>query len=300
MPSEEFQELLQGLRNLPDRSETPIDALRAAQDEKARRFPPAADVETTPVDAGGVPAEWVSVPEARRDAVLLYFHGGGYYRGSAATVREMVSRMVRTAGVRALSVDYRLAPEHPFPAAVDDALAAFRWLLGEGYAPEQVAVGGDSAGGGLTVALMLAMRDRGGPLPACGVCLSPWVDLAQAGDSYVTKAAEDPSITKAYLDRFAALYLNGVDPHTPLASPLYGDMRGLAPLLIQVGTAEVLLDDATRLADKARAAGVHVQLEAWEHMVHVWHNNGPDLPEGQQAVAGVGRFLREQLPPPAG
>ncbi len=295
MPSQQFLELLHTLRNAPDRSGVSIDDLRQMQREQALTKPLASDITCEPCDLNGVAAEWVSAPNASPDRVLLYFHGGGYYRGSIDTVREMTSRMSRASGARALPIDYRLAPEHPFPAAVEDTLTAYRWLLDHGYSPHNIAVGGDSAGGGLTMALLLNARDAGLALPAAGVCLSPWVDLAQSGDSYVTKVSEDPSITKAYLDKYGALYLGGADPKTPLASPLYADLQGLPPLLIQVGTAEVLLSDAAELASRARDAGVKVELDEWDQMTHVWQNNGDRIPESQEAVERIGTFIKQCL-----
>lgn len=295
MPSEQFQELRASLTALPDRSALPVEELRAQGLQKAARFPVPADVKLEPVDAGGVPGEWIAAPGAAQDTVLLWFHGGGYYRGSIATVREMVSRMSRAAGVRALAIDYRLAPEHPFPAAVEDCLAAYRWLQARGYDPARIVVGGDSAGGGLTCALLVATRDMGGALPAGGVCLSPWVDLTQSGESYTSRSDEDPSISKPYLDRFAGMYVGDADARDPLASPLFAALHGLPPLLVQVGTAEVLLDDARRLAEKARVAGVAVDYEEWPELTHVWHNNGPDLPESNEAIARIAAFIRERL-----
>ncbi len=295
MPSPQFLELLHALQNAPDRSGMSIDDLRRMQREQALQKPLASDIKCEPCELNGVSAEWVSAPNASSDRVLLYLHGGGYYRGSIDTVREMSSRMSRASQARVLPIDYRLAPEHPFPAAVDDALTVYRWLLDHGYAPHHIAVGGDSAGGGLTMALLIKARDTGLALPAAGVCLSPWVDLAQSGNSYVTKAAEDPSITKAYLDKYAALYLGGADPKTPLASPLYADLQGLPPLLIQVGTAEVLLSDAVELAARARAAGVKVELDEWDQMTHVWQNNGDQIPESGEAVERIGAFVQQCL-----
>ncbi len=295
MNSPQFQTLYENLRAQPDRSQMSLEQLREAGEQRAAQFPLPPDVTREPVDAGGVAAEWVKAPHGGTDGqepVLLYFHGGGYYRGSVNTVREMVSRISRASGARVLNVDYRLAPEHPFPAAADDAVIAYRWLLAQGVAPGRIVAGGDSSGGGLVFALLTAMRDAGEPLPGGAVCLSPWVDLAQGGESYTTRAAEDPSITKPYLDHAAGVYLNGADAENPLASPLYAELSGLPPLLIQVGTAEVLLDDSTRLAAKARAAGVEVELDCWESMTHVWQNNATTLPEGVEAVERIGRFIR--------
>jgi acetyl esterase/lipase len=295
MPSQQFLELLHTLRNAPDRSGMSIDDLRRMQREQALKRPLASDIQCEPCDLNGVAAEWISAPNASPDRVLLYFHGGGYYRGSIDTVREMASRMSRASLARVLPIDYRLAPEHPFPAAVEDAITAYHWLLDHGYASDDMAVGGDSAGGGLTMALLIHARDAGLALPAAGICLSPWVDLAQSGNSYAAKAEEDPSITKAYLDKYAALYLGGADPKTPLASPLYADLQGLPPLLIQVGTAEVLLSDAVELAARARAAGVKVELDEWDQMTHVWQNNGDQIPESQEAVERIGTFIQHVL-----
>jgi acetyl esterase/lipase len=192
-----------------------------------------------------------------------------------------------------LLIDYRLAPEHPHPAAVEDSTRAYRWLLETGSNPKRMAIAGDSAGGGLTVATLVALRDAGVPLPAAAVCLSPWVDLEGIGESMTTKAAVDPMVQREPLLRMASMYLAGQDPRTPLAAPLYADLRGLPPLLIQVGTAETLLDDSVRLAERARAAGVQVTLEPWEDMIHVWQAFAAMLPEGQQAIERIGEFLRQ-------
>ncbi len=236
----------------------------------------------------------VSTPAANPARVILYLHGGGYVMGSINTHRELGQRLSRAAAARVLLIDYRLAPEHPHPAAVEDATRAYRWLLSRGVSPSRLVVAGDSAGGGLTVATLLAARDSGLPLPAAGVCLSPWVDLEGVGESMTTKAAADPLVQRDGLRRMGALYLNGQDPRTPLASPLYADLSGLPPLLIQVGTAEALLDDSTRLAERAREAGVEVDLEPWDDMIHVWQAFAAVLPEGQQAIERIGQFIRER------
>ena len=199
--------------------------------------------------------------------------------------------------MRLLLLDYRLAPEHPFPAAVEDVQAAYHWLLAQGLDPRQVVVAGDSAGGGLTMALLLALRDAQQPLPAAAACLSPWLDLMTGAGSRLSKAGSDYVLTTADLQRAAALYLDGASAQSPLASPLYGDMTGLPPMLVQVGSDEILLDDATGLAEKARAVGVDVTLEIWQGMYHVWHMNSMIVPEGRQALEGIGRFVDGVLGP---
>jgi acetyl esterase/lipase len=264
---------------------------RAAFEEMAPTAP--ADITSQKVNAGGVDAEWVSAPGAASDRVVLYLHGGGYLLGSVNTHRDLMGRVSRAARARVLGLNYRLAPENPFPAAVDDALAGYRWLLAQGIKPSRVAVAGDSAGGGLVVATLVAIRDAGLQAPAAAVCLSPWVDLEGIGGSMKTRAKADPIVQREGLVGMAQAYLQGKDPRTPLAAPLYADLKGLPPLLIQVGDAETLLDDSTRLADRARAAGVQVKLEVWPEMIHVWQLFAGFLPEGEQAIEGIGKFVGE-------
>ena len=244
------------------------------------------------VDADGVPAELVSSGEASSGRAILYLHGGGYVIGSPATHRELARRLSVAADADVLSIDYRLAPENPFPAAVEDAVSAYRWLVGQGCDPAGVAIAGDSAGGGLTVATLVSLRDQGLPLPACGVCLSPWVDMEGIGDSMTSRASLDPMVQREGLVAMAETYLGGADPKTPLAAPLYADLHGLPPLLIQVGTSETLYDDATRLAERAEAAGVETCFESWEEMIHVWHLFAPMLDDGQRAIERIGEFVR--------
>lgn len=293
MPSTEFQSYLNALRNLGDQSAMTLDELRAATERKALPVPD--DVTCTPVSAPGVRAEWSATPGASAAHVLLFFHGGGYYRGSIAAMRELSSRLARMGGMRGLSAAYRLAPEQKFPAAVEDALAAYRWLLAQGISAGNVIVSGASAGGGLALSLLLAAREEGLPLPAGAVVLSPWVDLTQSGETFATNAALDPVISKAYLDRFAGMYLGTADPTQPLASPIFGELAGLPPMLIQVGEAETMLDESRRFAAKARQAGVDVQLDAWPAMVHVWQACGPRVPEARDAVAQAGDWMRQRL-----
>ena len=297
MPSQQLQIVLQLVRANPlHETEDParIAELRAFFEQAISLIPMPADLRREPVDAGGVPAEWISAAGADAGTVVYYLHGGAYAIGSINTHREMISRIARAANARALAIDYRLAPEHPFPAAVEDAVAAYRWLLSTGADPERIVIAGDSAGGGLTVATLLALRDAGDPLPAAAVCISPWTDLAITGESMDTKADVDPLIKKADAIAGAKQYLGGADPRNPLASPLYADLSGLPHLLVQVGGSETLLNDATRLAERAQAAGVDVTLETWEEMIHVWHFFAFILPEAQQAIDRIGQFIRQR------
>lgn len=264
---------------------------RARLDEVFGQFPVDPDIAVEPVIANGVEGEWTTAPEADRSRVLLYLHGGGYVSGSLASHRHMVAKVGRAGRVRTLSLAYRLAPEHKFPAALDDAVAGYRFLIGLGIQPAHIVIGGDSAGGGLTVATMLTLRNEGDPQPAAGWCISPWVDLEQTGPSMATKAAIDPIISKPYLVELAASYLQGAEPRNPMASPLHADLRGLAPLLIQVGSAETLLDDATGLATRAAAADVRTTLSVWPEMIHVWHLFHARLGMAREAIAEAGGFL---------
>ena len=280
------------LAKLPP-SNTLTIAERRAQYERAEKvFPVPPDVKVERVSAPTAPAEWLLPPSATPGRVVLYLHGGGYVIGSPRSHRHLAAAIAGAASARALLLDYRLAPEHPYPAAVDDAVAAYRWLLDQGIAPGGVVVAGDSAGGGLTVATLLALRDARTPLPAAGVCISPWVDLTCSGESYRTKAAADPIVQREGVDQMARAYLGSTPPRTPLASPLFAELGGLPPLLIQVGSDEVLLDDSVQLAERARAAGTDATLEVWDRMIHVWHWFLPMLDEAQSAIDGIGRFAR--------
>jgi len=273
----------------------PADSLtiaeRRAQYERAEKvFPTPAEVKVERVTAPAVPAEWLRPPTATPGRVVLYLHGGGYVIGSPRSHRHLAAAIAAEARSSALLLEYRCAPEAPFPAAVDDAVAAYRWLLDQGVSAGGIVIAGDSAGGGLTVAALLALRDARLPLPAAGVCISPWVDLTCSGASYATKAASDPIVKRAGVDEMACAYLGTADRRTPLASPLFADLRGLPPLLIQVGSEEVLLDDSIQLAERAKAAGVDTTLEVWDQMIHVWHWFLPMLDEAEEAITTIGRF----------
>lgn len=272
-----------------------IGAMRANMAALTEAQPLAEDIVYEPAVLGDVPVEWVSVRNEHTDRILLYFHGGGYCLGSIATHRALVGNLARAASARVASVEYRLAPEHPFPAAVDDGVSAYRALLATGAKPARMALGGDSAGGGLTAATLLGLRDRDDPLPACAVCISPWLDLSCSGPSMRTHVEHDPIVAPAQLHKLAEAYLGGASPREPLASPLFAELSGLPPMLVHVGTAETLLDDSIRFAERARAAGVDVSLEVWDAMVHVWHAFSPLLPEADRAIARIGEYLRSRL-----
>ena len=272
-----------------------VAKMRAWFENSIDRLAPRLELEVEDIIAGGVPAEWLEVPGAAADRVVLYLHGGAYCIGSPATHRGLAASIAQAARARALVVDYRLAPEHPFPAAVEDAQAAYRWLLGEGVPPGRLALAGDSAGGGLLLALLASQRDAGQSLPAAGVCLSPWTDLAFSGQSWTTMAKRDLLLNRRTMGQMAQAYLGDTDPRTPLASPHYAGLEGFPPLLIQVGSDEVLLSDAQAFAQKAEAAGVAVDLEIWEGMYHVWHIGSGMVPEARRAIDQAGAWLQQRL-----
>ncbi len=253
------------------------------------------DVRVERVVANGVPAEWTVTPAADPSRVLLFLHGGGYASGSLISHRAMVAEAGRQAGARTLALDYRLAPEHPYPAALEDALAGYRFLLRSGIDPNRIVLSGDSAGGGMTIATMVAVRDAGEPLPGCSWCVSPWVDLEMTGASMTGKAATDPLIPLSYLRELASSYLQGADPRGTRVSPLYADLSGLPPLLIQCGSAETLLDDSVRLAGAAANADVGVTLEVYPDMIHVWPLFYQQVAAGRRALQAAGRFIRAAL-----
>src|SRR5499426_263637 len=283
------------LAKLPPVDTLTLAQIRAQYERAERVFPIAPDVKVERVTVPTIPAEWLRPPSASGGRVILYLHGGGYMIGSPRSHRHLAAAIGAAAGASALLIEYRCAPESPFPAAVDDAVGAYRWLLEQGISAGGLVIAGDSAGGGLTVATLLALRDDGVPLPAAGVCISPWVDLTCSGASYATKAASEPIVKKAGVEEMARAYLGTADRRTPLASPLFADLRGLPPLLIQVGSEEVLLDDAVVLADRAKAAGVETSLEVWPAMIHVWHWFLPMLDEAGEAIEAIGRFARARM-----
>ena len=297
MASKELHELVAKMRSVKLSGELTIEQIRAGWEKFAASFVPAADITFKAVTAEGVPAEWVTAPDSSSNRVVLYFHGGGYAIGSIASYRSYTGRLARATRSRLLSVGYRLAPEHPFPAAVDDAVASYRWLLAQGISPSRICVVGDSAGGGLALAMAIASRDAGTPLPAAIVAIGPITDQAKEGASMQERAHLDPIVSYESSLAYARRYVGekGNLKH-PLASPLYADLRGLPPLLIMVGTHEALFDDSARFAAKAEAAGVDVQLDIWEEMIHVWPFFADILPEGRQAIDMMGDYVRAWVP----
>ena len=294
MPSQDIFELRRMIAANP--LPTDLEALRLAADSDSERFPLDPDINVDRVSvATGVSAEWTWTETADRRRVVLYLHGGGYVFGSILSHRHLVAEIGRASGSRTLAIDYRLSPENPFPAAVDDALASYRFLLDEGIEPRHIALAGDSAGGGLVVATLVAIKEAGLPQPACGWVISPWVDMEASGETFVSRADTDPMVKREIIVNFAQAYLNGADPRSPFASPIYADLRGIAPLLIHVGASEVLLDDALKLARTAGAADVSVRLEIWPEMVHIWHVFHRILGDGRKAVQTGAKFLREAM-----
>ena len=246
------------------------------------------------VSAGGVDGEWISPADTPSDKAILFFHGGGFRIGSVDSHRDLISQIALASGCRVLAINYRLSPEHRYPAALNDTQAAYDWMLGQGFEPGNIALAGDSAGGNLVLATMLSLRERWLPLPAAAALMSPWTDLAATGASYVSRAEADPIHQRPMILALAKNYLGGHDdPCDPLASPLYANLTGLPPLLIQVGDRETVLDDSVVFADKARGAGVDVSLEVWDGMIHVFQMF--ELPEAHRAIASIAQFLNRHL-----
>jgi monoterpene epsilon-lactone hydrolase len=293
MPDPEIDAIRALLSSRPRPSE--LSERRERLDALGAQYSLPADVRVEAVDANGVVAEWTTTPEAKTGRAILFLHGGGYISGSLDSHRHMIAQAGREARARTLALAYRLAPEHPFPAALEDALGGYAFLLAQGFNPKNIAIAGESAGGGLAVATLTSIRDAGMSMPACAWLSSPWVDLEMAGASMSAKSTVDPLIQKSYLQELAAMYLGGVDARTPLASPIHANLSRLPPMLIQVGSAETLLDDAVRLASVAGAADVRVTLEVWPDMIHAWHLFYQQVAAGRRALAAVGAFMRSMF-----
>jgi epsilon-lactone hydrolase len=299
MPSQAMQNVIDDLREqrraAAGQARPTLAELRATFAPAGRPHPVPDDVQVTDVTAGGVPAHWLAAPGTDADRVLLFLHGGGFEFGSVRSDGELAARLGRAGGMRVLFPEYRLAPENHFPAAIDDVVAAWRWLrTDQGLSASSIAVAGDSAGGGLAVGLLVALRDAGEALPAAAVLMSPTVDLTSSGASMTERVDQDAISTPAMLRQFASDYLAGADPRTPLASPLFASLAALPPLLVLVGTADLLLSDSERLAAAADQAGVDVTLEIGEGLPHVY----PLMlgtPEAAEATDEIGKFLRARV-----
>ena len=299
MASPQAEQLKQSLREFRDLNQSNPDATLAEMRANAVGF---GDLTGEPdgvrhesVDAGGVPAQWIIPDGAVEDRVLQYVHGGGYVLMSAETHRKLVSHLAKAIGCRALNVDYRLAPEHPHPAAVEDSLSAYRWLLEQGIEPQHIAIAGDSAGGGLCIATALKIRDENLAMPAAIVPISPWTDMEGTGESMKTRTEVDLIVTPEGIQQLASTFLGGADPQNPYAAPHHADPIGLPPTYIQVGDEEVLLDDSVRFADKARQAGVDITIDVFPEMQHVFQIAAGNLPEADEAIAKIGVWLKTKL-----
>lgn len=278
------------------RRDTSVAQMRADWDEL---FSAKGDASFEPVQAGGVPCAWIAAPGARPDQAIVYFHGGGFQVGSLQSHRELMALLSAASGVRVLGVDYRLAPEHRYPAPLEDALAVLQWLCAQGFAMHDIALAGDSAGGGLALGALLAVPQRGGALPAAAFLMSAWTDLAATGESYETRAAADPIHQRPMIQAMACNFLGREgDPRDPLASPLYASdaqLAALPPLLLQVGDRETVLSDSEAFARRVRAAGGQAECQAWAGMIHVFQQFPGELPEAREALAAGGRFLASHL-----
>ena len=290
-----LKNIIETKRKNPYTENKTIDQLRKETENAGSSIPLPKNIKYKSVVAGNVNAEWITCGEVNENRIFMFMHGGGYYRGSIAATRATVARISAEAKIKCLSIDYRLAPEHPFPAAINDTYSAYEWLVNEGINPDHIIVSGPSAGGGLCLALLLKIKDKNFSQPKGAVALSPWTDLYQTGKTMVTNEKIDPIISKKYLDRFAKLYFPDSYNMSYLASPIIGELSGLPDILIQVGSAETMLDDSKRFYKKAKKANVNVKLEIWEDMFHGWHSNAHILNDADKAIKNIGNFCRNVL-----
>ncbi len=288
-----LKEIIAAKRKNPYTEDKSIKQLREETEVSGSKIPLPENTKIEKIMADGVYAEWITCGNVNAEKIFMFIHGGGYYRGSIASTRATVARISEQAGVRCLSIDYRLAPEHPFPAAIDDTYTVYNWIVKQGINPKNIIVSGQSAGGGLCLALLLKIKDDKGDQPLGAVAISPWTDLSQSGDTMKTNEDIDPIISKKYLDRMAGLYLKGSPFSLPLASPLFGDLSKLPPILIQVGTAETMLDDSKRFFEKAKKVNVDINIEIWKDMFHGWHGNAHILKDAELAIQSIGNFCKK-------
>jgi epsilon-lactone hydrolase len=295
MPSPASQRIRAAFTDDSSSVNVPIEVQRREWEAAAACTPLLPGITLESVLADGVPCEWVSSSSSGSRKALLWLHGGGFSTGSCITHRDLASRLSLACGLPVLTVDYRLVPEYPFPAGLEDAVTAYRWLIKTGYTRQNIVIGGDSSGGGLAASALLMLRDAGDPLPAAAVLLSPMLDMTLTGESFTSRAGIDPLISQVGLQTAVELYLADNDPKNPMLSPAFADLRGLPPLFIQVGDHELLLSDSTRLADRAASAGVDIKLEVWPDMWHVFHAWASELPEAQDALQRIGEYIKERL-----
>lgn len=274
--------------------EMPVEQYRSGMEKMTSMAKMPEGIRVEKVNCNEVPAEWIIPKNTINKGVILYLHGGGYAMGSINTHRALMARIGIAAKTKVLGIEYRLAPENPFPCAIDDAFSAYKWLLQQGIDNNKIVIAGDSAGGGLTIALKIRIRDENAPKPAAGVCLSPWLDLASTGETAVTLADEDPMIDLKSIKHFALFYAPKEKLEHPWVSPFYADLTGLSPIYIQVSTSEILLDDTRRFAEKAQIAGVDIQVDYWDKMVHVWQAFGIYLPEALEAIGKLGAYIEKK------
>lgn len=276
----------------PPRNTLALEKERLELEGYAKLFKPIARLNNQPVDVNGVPGEWITPPQVEGGRTILYLHGGYFMFGSIRSHRNLAGNIAAAARARALIIDYRLAPEHPFPAGLEDAISAYQWLLEHEIQPDQITLAGDSAGGGLVLSVLLALLDRGMVLPVAGVCLSPATNLNLSGEGWATNTKKDLMVNRYLAEQIQPMYLGSIDPSDPLVSPFFGDLHGLPPLLIQVGSDEVLLPDCECFAEYARRCGVDVTLEVWPGMQHVWQYFARFVPESRQAIGRIGEFIQ--------
>lgn len=283
------------VKDLP--SNTPLSVQRKEWEDAAVQAEMLPNTVTEAITAEGIPCLWVRDAAANQNKVFLFVHGGGFNSGSDKTHRELASRLSNATAIPVLLPDYRLAPENPYPFGLNDVVRVYRWLLSQGWLPQDIIIGGDSAGANLAVSALLSLRDNGDTLPLTAILLSPWLDLTLSGETMTTNAAIDPTTTRESLHAAAQYYAVGKDTSLPLISPVFAELHGLPPMLIQVGGDEILLSDSTRFADKAKAAGVDVQLDVWQGMWHTWHGWASTLPEAREAIEALGQYAKLKLEP---